>query len=119
MQALKAGVVRLQRHAEAVLGDEELHEGADPLLESLPRLGRVLQLLGEGDALVDLMTVDGDDELGPVREMSVHGADTQSGPPRDVPDGGLHAPLHEHLGRGIQECLTGTSGAGLAGPYMS
>ncbi len=66
MQGLEAGLVGLQRRGEPVLGDQEVDEEVDPAGQRGVRFVAAGQQGWPGfGAGVDLVAVDGDDEVGP------------------------------------------------------
>jgi hypothetical protein len=80
MQSLEAGVVGLQRRGEPVLGDQEVNEEIHPFRQRGVRCAAARQQgwarFGAG---IDLMAVDGDDEVGPGREVAVDRAHPDAG----------------------------------------
>ncbi|GHD19332.1 hypothetical protein GCM10010313_50340 [Streptomyces violarus] len=72
MQRVEAGVVGVQGGGEAVLGHQEVDEEVDPLPQCGVR-GRAAREQGRAGlgAGVDLVPVDGDDEVRPVGEVAV------------------------------------------------
>jgi hypothetical protein len=65
VQSLEGGIVGLQRLGEAVLGDQEVDEEADPPRQGGVRCAAVRQQCRTGlSACLDLVPVDGDDEIG-------------------------------------------------------
>ncbi len=69
VQSLEGGIVGLQRLGEAVLGDQEVDEKVDPTRQGGVRCAAVRQQYRTGlSACLDLVSVDGDDEIGSRRE---------------------------------------------------
>ena len=75
VQGLEAGPVGLQRRSEPVLGDQEVGEEIDPAGQRCARCAAAGQQGWPGfGAGVDLVAVDGDDEVGPGRPEGCAGS---------------------------------------------
>ena len=100
VQRLEGGVIGPQHVRQAVLGDEEVDEHADPAGQGAVRPVALRQQHGTGfGAGLDLVPVDGDDQVGSRREVPVDRADAHAGPGRDV--------AHRHVDPGLDECCSG------------
>jgi hypothetical protein len=113
VQGLEAGAVGLQCPGESVLSAQEVDEEADPLRQRGVRCAAAGQQgrpgLGAG---VDLVPVDGDDEVGPGREVTVDRAHPDAGLGRDVAYRRVHAGGDEDVGGGSEQGLLVTPGVG-------
>ncbi len=111
VQRLPAGVVGLQRRGQPVLGHQEVDEQVDPLRQRLVRGAAAGQQGRAGlHAGLDLVVVDGDDQVGPGREVAVDRAHPDSGPGRDVADRRLHPGADEHGGGCLEQDLLVAAG---------
>ena len=97
VQRVEAAAVRLQRLGKSVLSDQEINEQVNPLPECCERRVSTGQPgragLGAG---LDLVAVDGDDEVRPSREVAVDRPDPDTGPGRDLTDRRVDAGGDEH-----------------------
>jgi Phosphorylase superfamily len=113
VQRLEARVVGLQRRGEPVLGDQEVDKEIDPLRQRGVRCAAGRQQSGPGfGASVDLVAVDGDDQIRPGREVTVNRAHPDSGLGRDVAHRRLYARRDEDGGGGCQQGLLVAPGIG-------
>jgi hypothetical protein len=96
-----------------VLGDQEVDEEVDPTRQGGVRCAAVRQQRRTClSACLDLMSVDGDDEIGSRREVAVDRADANAGPGGDVAHGHIDAGSDESRGGRVQQCLLVTPGVG-------
>ena len=89
-----------------MLRDQEIDEKVDPLTECGD--GRVdvgQQVWTRVGAGFDLVTVDGDDEIRPGREVAIDGPDPDAGFGSDLTDRRVDAGCDEDSGRGREEGL--------------
>ncbi|MDT5241402.1 MAG: hypothetical protein QOD97_3600, partial [Mycobacterium sp.] len=99
MQCLERGRVGLQCAGQTALGDQEIHEEVDPVRQSgMRRVAVAQQDRTRIGARLDLVAVDGDDEVGSRREVPVDGADADAGCGCDVTHG--HVDTGGNEGRG-------------------
>jgi len=85
VQHLEAAAVRAQRVGQPMLGDQEINEQVDPLMQCRERgTGAGQQSRAGLGAGLNLMTVDRDDEIRPGREMPVDRRDPDASTGRDL-----------------------------------
>ncbi len=117
MQGPETGAVGAQCGGQAVFGDQEVDEEVHPAREGGVRCRSGGQQGRSGlDAGVDLVPVDGDDEVGPGGEVPVERAHADAGPGRDVAHGRVHSRGDEDLGGRVQQRLLIAPGVLAPGP---
>jgi hypothetical protein len=108
--------VLAQRTSACSLEDVPVHDGLqrpDPPCQGGVRCAVVRQQCRTGlSACLDLVPVDGDDEIGSRREAAVDRADASAGPGGDVAHGHIDAGSDESRGGRVQQCLLVTPGVG-------
>ena len=106
MQRVEAGAVGLQRGGEPVLGDQEVDEEVDPPTRAR-RAGSAASPAGPAGlgAGLDLVAVDGDDQIRPCREVAVDRAHPDARPGRDVAHRRLDAGGDEDRRGGVEQGL--------------
>ena len=98
---------------QCLLGGHVVHEPVEPGHQGLPR-GLVGQVDGRAAQGVDLLDVDGLEQVLAGREVPVEGADPDPGPAGDVLQGGRLAVLGERLPAGGDQLLVVPPGVGSA-----
>ena len=114
VQCVEAGVIGLQRGGESMLGGQEIDEEGYPSPECLVGGCAVYRHQG-GTGLgagLDLVPVDGDDQIGSRREVAVDRAHPDAGPSRDIAHGHIDAGRDEERGGGGEQRLLVTPGVG-------
>ena len=106
MQGLEPGVVRLQGLGQTVLCHQEVDEQIDPLGQRSVRGRHGRQERRAGlRAFFDLVTVDGDDQVGPRREVPIDGADAHPRFRGDGAHGHFHSGSDERGSRCVEQGL--------------
>jgi hypothetical protein len=104
VQRLEAGAVAAERGREPVLGDEQVDEDVDPGDQPVVRRGQLLEQCRAGvRARLHLVSVDGDDQVGPGGEVAVDRADAHPGRGRDVAHRGVDAGGDEDRRSGVEQ----------------
>jgi hypothetical protein len=106
VETIEAPAVGLQRVRESVLRNQEVNEEVDPLTECRQRRVGARQKCRAGlGAGLDLMAVDGDNEIGPSREVAVDRPDPDAGFGRDLTDRRVDAGGDEDRRGGVEQRL--------------